>query len=313
VTPTLLFVHLGPELPPWLALTLQQARIFNSCPLILVADESAIERAALPQSLEVTPLPVQELGLTQKQRQFRALSPFDKQFRDGFWTYTSERFFVVEAAMFKLSLANVIHLENDVLLYCSLDELLPRLARLYDSVAATFDNDTRCVPGMIYLPTVRAAALVTDFLLAALRQVAAGAPVPGLNDMMLLGALRAHGRAAIDHLPIVPPDYPAVLRSAIGHTVADASCYSRHFDTLRMIFDAAALGQFLGGVDPRNARGSTVGFINESCVFDPRVLRPRFTSDAQGRKVPVVETPSGLHAVANLHIHCKNPTAFLSV
>jgi hypothetical protein len=312
VTPTLLFIHLGPDLPPWLLPTLHQARIFNSCPVLLVAEREALERVALPDALQVTQVPLQDLGISIKQHQFREISPLDRDFRAGFWTYTSERFFVVESVMVKFALEHVVHMENDVLLYCSLDELVPRLSRLYRGAAATFDNDVRCVPGIVYFPHRRAAGALTDFLIAALRQVAAHPEMRGINDMALLGAFRAQGREAIDHLPIVPPDYPGTLRSAVGHAVADPACYWRNFETLEMVFDAAALGQFLGGVDPRNTSGVTTGFVNESCVFDPRMLRPHFVRNAQGRRVPVVETRSGLHAIANLHIHSKNPTPFLS-
>ena len=98
----------------------------------------------------------------------------------------------------------------------------------------------------------------------------------------------------------------------VFHVAADPSRYWQHFEALHMIFDAAALGQYLGGIDPRNAPGPSVGFVNESCIFDPRILRPRMTSDGDGRRVPVVETVSGLHRVANLHIHSKNPAPFLS-
>jgi hypothetical protein len=309
----LLFVHIGPELPTWLRPTLDQARLFNSCPIVLVADANALGRAQLPQSLDVLQVPLQELGVSEKQRAFRDISPLDREFRGGFWNHTSERFFVVESAMQALSLQNAVHLENDVLLYCSLDELVPRLSQAYQGIAATFDNDGRCVPGLLYFPSQRSVSALTDFFLAVLRQIANTPIARGVNDMIVLGALRTRGRGAIDHLPIIPPDYPGVLRSAVGHTAADPACYSRNFDTLGVVFDAAALGQFLGGVDPRNASGPTVGFVNESCVFDPRMLRPRFVRDSRGRRVPMVETASGLHAVANLHVHCKNPAPFLSI
>jgi hypothetical protein len=312
VTPTLLFIHIGPELPPWLSPALQQARLFNSCAIVLVADAEALDGARLPASLGLSQIPLQELGVSDKQQRFRDISPLDRTFRGGFWTYTSERFFIVESVMAKLSLGPVVHLENDVLLYCSLDALAPRLSRVYDGIAATFDNDQRCVPGIVYFPGLRSAAALTDFLLAALQQLVTAPVRQGVNDMILLGAFRRFGRGAIDHLPIVPPDYPAQLRSAVGHIAGDPTCYSRNFDTLGYVFDAAALGQFLGGVDPRNGPGATIGFVNESCVFDPRVLRPRFVRDELGRRIPVVETASGIHAVANLHVHSKNPGPFLS-
>ncbi len=96
-------------------------------------------------------------------------------------------------------------------------------------------------------------------------------------------------------LPIVPPDYPQPLRSLEGHVAEDPSLYWRDCAELGTIFDAAALGQYLGGVDPRNRPQPSHGFINESCLFDPRVLKPRMEIGADG-----------------LHIHCKDMRKFMS-
>lgn len=309
---TIVFVHLGPELPGWIGTVLQQVRAFNSGAVLLLAEAAALAQGAIPSSLGITQVSLEDLGLSDRQRVFREISPLDRNFRSGFWTFTSERFFVLECAMRRLSLRQVVHLENDVMLYCCMDRLAASLAQLYRGMAATFDNDMRCVPGILYVPDVSAIEALTDFYLYVLRRVGASPAAAALNDMQVLGALRGRGPAVIDHLPIVPADYPNPLRSAVGHVAADPSRYWQHFEALHMIFDAAALGQYLGGIDPRNAPGPSVGFVNESCIFDPRILRPRMTSDADGRRVPVVETVSGLHRVANLHIHSKNPAPFLS-
>jgi hypothetical protein len=312
-SPAILFVHLGPSLPPWLGTTLQQARVFNSCNIVLVAEAEALRQAHLPGSLNISQIALQDLGLSDKHREFREVSPLDRAFRGGFWTFTSERFFVVETAITKLAPAGLMHVENDVMLYCDCALLAQRLASLYPAVAATFDNDERCVPGMLYFPTPAAAAAVSEFFLNACRNIRRAGTPAGINDMIVLGALRRYRPQCIDHLPIIPPDYPGELRSLAGHRAADPSCYWRNYAALGVLFDAAALGQFLGGVDPRNSAGPTVGFVNESCVFDPRRVSPDFIVDSEGRRVPVVRTASGLHRVANLHIHSKNPEAFKSL
>jgi hypothetical protein len=318
MTHAILFVHLGPQLPPWLQGAVYQARMFNVCPVIVVAEAAALAQGDIPAALNVTKLALEEIAISAKHRAFRDVSPFDRAFRGGFWTFTTERLFVVEAAIAHLSLSNVVHLENDVLLYCDLATLIPKLTAHYPGIGATFDNDSRCVPGLMFIPGESAIARLTSFILAVLKALRQS-PVPpspkalaALNDMTLLGMYRGQGTSAIDHLPIVPPDYPAVLRSAVGHNPADPSCYWRHFDRLGMVFDAAALGQYLGGIDPRNDPRPSRGFINESCVFDPRVVKARMSCDSDGRKIPVIETASGVHPVASLHIHSKNPAPFLS-
>lgn len=312
--PSLILVHLGARLPAWLGTMIGQVRTFSSCRIVLLAEAGALRNSRLPGVPAPECIATEELGVSAKQREFRRLSPLDRSFRAGFWTYTSERFFVIEWAMEKLGLTQVLHAENDVMLYCCVNELVARLAQLYRGIAATFDNDARCVPGIVYFPERAAAAALTDFYLQLLAQLAA-APRPDVvvNDMQVLGALRMLGPAVADHLPVVPPDYPGPLRSALGHRVLDAGSYSRHFEALGLLFDAAALGQFLGGIDPRNPGDASAGFVNESCVFDPRLLHPRMVRDAAGRRVPVVQTASGVHRVANLHVHSKNLEAFRSL
>jgi hypothetical protein len=311
----LIFVHIGAELPPWLSPVLRQARLFNGCPIYLVAEAAALRGPSWPVELGVTPVEVEALGHSTAHAEFQRLSRFDRGFRDGFWSRTTERFFLLESAMAQLRLGNVVHLENDVMLYADLDEMSPALGRLYPGIAATFDNDERGVPGFVFIADLAAISRLTAFIIArfhALNRPATAQRWAHVNDMWLLGQFRGEGRVAVDHLPIVTPDYPGTLRSRLGHVPADPSCYSRHFGELKAVFDAASLGQYLGGVDPRNVPQPTVGFINESCVFDPRRSGIRMLRDEAGRKVPRIETASGLHRVANLHIHCKATAAFSS-
>jgi hypothetical protein len=43
--------------------------------------------------------------------------------------------------------------------------------------------------------------------------------------------------------------------------------FCRDIDRFQCIFDGAAFGQYIGGIDPRNSNNTnTIGFINETCV-----------------------------------------------
>jgi len=311
-THSILFAHLGADIPPWIATTLAQARRFNTCPIALVAESAALKRANLPAALELTEYPLEEIGISEKHEIFLEISPLDRAFRAGFWTHTTERFFAIESAIKKYALTNVVHLENDVMLYCDLGTVVPALTAHYPGIAVTFDNDLRCIPGLVYIRHADAIEPLTEYILTALQAPRSARDAAKINDMVLLGGYRRSPGALIDQLPIIPPDYPAALRSAAGHVTANAAGYSKNFGALGMIFDAAALGQYLGGIDPRNDGHPSEGFINESCLFDPRLLNVRMIRDSRGYRIPVVKTASGIHRVANLHIHSKNPAPFLS-
>jgi hypothetical protein len=103
------------------------------------------------------------------------------------------------------------------------------------------------------------------------------------------------------------------LQSLSGDYAADRYFYSTAFDMFRSIFDAAAIGQYLGGIDPRNTSdSSTIGFINESAVYDPRKLYLETGIDEKGRKCYYARSQMGLWRINNLHIHSKNLTEFAS-
>jgi hypothetical protein len=287
-------VHLGQELPPWLSATIVQARHFNNCPIYLVAEAAAHKRGAIPAHPNTTKIVLEDIGISDKQRAFHAISPLDREFRGGFWTYTTERFFVIETAIGALGLRNVAHLENDALLYTDIETLAPRLSKLYTSVAATFLNDDCCVPSFVYLLGAEAATKLSEAVLWVFDKLLSSPQYPTLrsqvNDMLLLAILRMNCENVIDHLPKVPPNYPGQLRSEMGHVPVDPSRYTKNFEDLNFVFDGAALGQYLGGIDPQNPPPHEPGYVNPGSVFDPGALNPHLIEDDRGRKLPVVES-----------------------
>lgn len=305
----ILFVHLGEALPPYLDDALAQARLFNGCDILLIANAAALSASPPDPALRIRSVAVEELPVSPKLQAFRATAKVDRAFRFGFWTYVIERFFHIEAAMAAFGLENVVHLETDNLLYADLDSLVPKLAALYAGTAVPFDNDRRGVAGFMYFRDVAAVARFTNFI----AQIFVRNPGIQINDMTLLGLFRQRlGSAAIDALPVVPPAV-GPLRSLLGEEAADPSLYARHAEALGMVFDANALGQYLGGVDPRNVRGrATLGFVNESAVYRLSRYRYRLVPDGQGRRIPHLYDGERSWPVANLHVHSKDLAAFRS-
>jgi len=304
------FIHLGPTIPAHTRIALAQARAFNQCPVYLVAEQSALRAFSATNDLAVQQVTCESLALSEAHQQFRSVSRLDKSFRDGFWTYTTERFFYLEALVRQGNLANVFHLENDYMLYADLAPLCDVFAGKFSGMAGTFDNDQRCIPGFLFVRGAEPLARLTTFISG----VVARTDQP-LNDMILLAAFAAHaGWDYFGTLPVVTGDYPRELRSAVGHTTSNPERYSNLLGEMGGVFDAAALGQYLGGVDPRNSGGqNTVGFINESCLFDPSVYSYGWKEDSAGRKVPYLRGPSGSSwPILGLHIHSKRLGDFAS-
>ena len=110
------------------------------------------------------------------------------------------------------------------------------------------------------------------------------------NDMQLL-ALYKKEKQKIKNLPIIFQEYAFPLKSETGKVPLNSEEYYKNCDIFDSIFDAACLGQYLGGIDKRNGNKG-IGFVNESCIFDPSKIDIRWEYDYDNRKIPIIYTSS---------------------
>ena len=120
--------------------------------------------------------------------------------------------------------------------------------------------------------------------------------------------------AYIKNLPIISPSYSAKneLITPNGIKAAEPAKYSLNFEKFKSIFDGAAIGQYLGGIDAGEKADLHVGFINESCVFNCSKLSFEWRKDDDGRYIPVCIYEDEIFVVNTLHIHSKDPRRFYS-
>lgn len=302
---SIVFIHIGPTLPRYTETALLQARAFNpDCPIILVANECAFAHFAWKEDfkLNVTQVSCESLKKTLDHQRFIK----DSKCTDPFWRYTSERFLYLNDLIAQYKLENVFHLENDNMLYVNLEELLPVFKSQYPGMAATFDNDERCIPGFVYISS--------SYSVNSLAKCFADHAKKGLNDMQILSIFKnTNKRGLIANLPIIMEEYidKNLLISPMGHLAKNKHDYCNNIDVFQSIFDAAALGQYLGGINPANG-DSSPGFINERCLFNPSLLTYEWLVDEQGRKVPYAIFDGKKYRINSLHIHSKNLEAFFS-
>lgn len=301
----LVFVHLGPTLPTYIEDALWQACLFNSPnDVYVIANTQALTHANnLAHYAHI--IPAETLKQSSRHILFTKNSTLEKRFHDPFWLYASERFLYLDDFMQQYDIADLFHIENDNMLYVDLKEILPIFHQHYKEIAAVFDNDERCIPGFFYVAHKEAMANLAAFF--------ATWAFVGAHDMEILTFYKKQNPTLIYALPIIPSSYSKTypLVSTIGITTNNPSIYSQHSEQFMSIFDAAAIGQYLGGTDPRNGK-TGAGFINESCLFNPSRCIYEFRTDASGRSVPHMVFQEHAYRINNLHVHSKNLTPFLS-
>jgi len=208
------------------------------------------------------------------------------EFRNGFWALASLRLFYIYAAMKKYNIQNVIHLENDVLIYYNLDILSPSLDAT--KIYIPFDSYDRNVMSVVYIPNHTIWKQILDNYNYE------------LNDMLNFSKIQRK-LDIIRKFPIFDPAYPGLTN--------EQKWVCQNFYDFHMIFDAAAIGQYLGGVDPRNIWGDTTGFVNETCVI--KYDNFNILWKVSDIRRPFIQIGEKEVPIFNLHIHSKNLKKFV--
>jgi hypothetical protein len=211
---------------------------------------------------------------------FYSKTTLDKSFRNGFWTLTSLRFFYIYEFMKQYEINNVIHLENDVPIYYNCDELLNCLN--INFMYIPFDTYKRNIASIVYIPNKEIYKKILDNYNF------------NINDMENFSIIKQK-TGLIKNFPIF-----------INHeTLTEEQKFvCNTIDNFPFIFDAAAIGQYLGGVDPRNKEGNTQGFVNETCIIKYNNYHIWF-EEINGIKKPFIQIEDKKVPIFNLHIHSK--------
>jgi hypothetical protein len=212
---------------------------------------------------------------------FNNHSKLDRNFRNGFWHLCSLRLFYLYSYINKNNIVNTIHLENDVLTYINFDNIIDNFKK--KKIYATFDCDTRVIPGILFIPNALALKPIIDLYDFS------------LNDMQNLAKL---DESIIEPLPIFP-----IIDLQINKL-------NKNFIDFNFIFDGAAMGQYLGGVDKRNDNNETGGFINETCLIKYNNYIFNWIK-INNLYVPHIFINGILIKIINLHIHSKELYKFM--
>lgn len=211
---------------------------------------------------------------------FNKNSRLDKNFRNGFWENTSKRIFYLYEFMKLYNIKNVLHIENDVLLYNKMEY------NMENKIYLVMDSVNRCIPSIMYIPDYRhLTKLIEKYIF-------------DKNDMVNLANFYNKNRENILTFPII-------------NDGKAKSMYNENYDTFQSIFDGAAIGQLLGGVDPRNISGNTIGFVNETCEIKYNNYEFKWVLNKDNIKVPFVNIDNKWILINNLHIHSKNLKSFV--
>lgn len=222
------------------------------------------------------------------------LSDIDYFTHDNFknlWQTSCYRLFYIQKLIEEKNLSNILHFDNDVLLYEIPETIISKMIELNYSFGITAHNINEVVMGMSFLKNSTSLNSVLDFIfkelhlpMGVLQQKYNSWP----NEMNLLNA-----SAACEYLPVLPEGI-------------SENRYTNNFKNFNSVFDPSSYGQFLGGTYQEKKAG----------WFETRQEIGKVIADNKIKiiyedKAPYVWYNDERIKINNLHIHSKLTESFL--
>ena len=215
---------------------------------------------------------------------YKNFSRLDRNWRDGFWYNTSLRMFYVHAYMQKYDIRGAIHIENDVMIYDNLDNIRSGFKK--EALYCAFDGSGRVILSIIYIPSyIHLEKVLQNYDYSA-------------NDMINFGRLEND----IESFPIID-----------NKSFKDADILNRNYTDFGVIFDAAAIGQYLGGVDKICNLPDVEGYVSPDCLVKYNIYNFYWMKINHYIWCPYIKINNELIKVINLHIHRKCLSDFSSI
>lgn len=289
---SIVLIHLGDVYYDYINTCINQLKSFNSDNEIYLVTSSMHFNKVSDNIILISD---KDLPKSRNHLNFIATNKLDTSFRSGFWKSALERFMYIEDVVELYNLKNIFHFENDVLIYNSLCHINNTCIKYNFEMVSTFDNDKRCIPGIVYFRDYNILNLLNRFIIEN----------PNINDMLILSKFSKCYENIVFYLPVVPPNYKFPFFKKFKSK--NLKKYHEHFNKFNFIFDAAAIGQYIGGIDPRNTKNNIVksGFINESALYNVNDFIIKWEYDEKNRKFPVLIYYGIKYKIFNLHIHSK--------
>lgn len=295
----LAMVHLGSELPDHFWKAVECLRRFSNIGIFLVAPSKSVEENFHTlRSENITPFMAEDLRENGICREFQGMFGSLDSSRDGFWSVTMERFFILENLMDLIGTDTLFHMENDIAVYFDPLNIETEASHLYsNSVALNPCGPHHDAAAFIHIQKSALQNLNRIFMqiLAMGRdKIVKMTNHDFVSEMTILRYISKNHSSCVDYLPLLPDDLEG--RENLGG-----------------LFDCASWGQYVGGTPG--------GGHQPGCMFDHhwvgqqmKIKQVEFEwgADGEGRKVPFAISKDGRKTrILTLHVHCKDFGRFM--
>lgn len=264
--------HKGQNFPKHISICIKQIRKTNpECIVYLITDSNIYTEDKKIKIINTEELVVPDIGNYYLNDAFSDL-----------WRNSVLRLFYIEELIRKYNLENIIHFDNDVLIYENLYTIKDSLCELNLGITSHFEG--QFVFGFSYIKNIDSLKLLNQNMLELVRQgeIALSKLIPDCmpHEMRLLGYINSKYNL-IEPLPIFPG--------------------SKNFNNFNICFDPSSYGQFLGGhpAEKTHIIGNQIINNDLKVIFRPDCSKPEGIYNGKPFKI------------FNLHIHNKQLEKFI--
>jgi hypothetical protein len=289
-------VHLGDAVPMHLFVALDQTRVFN--PDIPV--HVLVSRSLHWFFLRYQPIFRYNLVCVEDlPGNFSHIDTLTGQADGSFYNMAFKRLYYMQSFLEKESLTEVIHYENDIMVYFDINQYQAAFNR-YPSSAITVGTEKQAMTGFSYFKDHHALKKLLDFFDKRLSvpDLKERYGLDKIQEMALLGMyVKEMGEPDISELPSLP-----------------FGPHARRWQEFGGLFDPAAWGQYLGGIVENNC---TPGWKKDTHFIGRELIQGTVDACMEnqgGLSVPVaIRKDTGERIKLNsLHVHGKKLERFLS-
>ena len=275
------FVHLGENLPNELIRNAENLVSMNPNVQVLLLTDSA--EKGFPGEIVVVDNGQLRRMITPYLERF----PEIKEREDGYWEKTLTRLLALNSLKDSLDANSVVfHLESDVHMALPFDLITSIILRENRISVPLYPKlGKKGIGSIIYFPDVPAISTFINHLAALINS-----SKQALSDMELLGRALENGWAV--ELPSVPRGKNQL------------TC---RYNYGLLLFDGAAIGQYLHGVNPIHTNGTIVsGYKNPYIEIDLSDIKWE-VSNFPNSKFPTIKLSyiDDVYYMANIHVHSK--------
>ena len=296
----MVFVYLGEELPKYAHASLELAERFSGLDVTLLGN--LVLRNQIKKS-NIDFVAIEDFYNSKKFMEVASKISLPLSFRNGFWSKTLERFFVLQQYMETYQVPYIFHAELDQILF-GCDKLLKSLEEIqFKGVALPFHTIDLGVASVFYCNDIKSLESLLEFanLLPSFH-----------NEMELI----AQWAISNPHMVKLLPTIASVEKSNDRYHYSGLEIIP--YKTIDGILDARQIGQWLGGQDPRNVniwtspKNKYVESSSEEILTYSELSNLELELTSEGSLL-ILYNRSEVYNLYNVHLHSKiHPWIFKS-